>query len=223
MRIAIIFAALLLTACQGGGGKAGFFNDEGIEALRLDRYEDARLNFEKALELNPEDGIVWGNLGVALTRLERYEEALAAYERSDRLVPGEPITVAEKASILYRLRRFTEAEAGFREAVRLEPRAPEFRSSLALALKQQGEHEEAAKEMETALPHAKKRGLVLYHHAAYLILEGKPDEALGVFEESLRKHPPGARDSVADPDFEPLHNDPRYQALVQDWWKQGLR
>lgn len=221
MRIAIILAALFLAACQGNGGKAGFFNDEGIEALRLDRYEEARLNFEKALELNPEDGIVWGNLGVALTRLERYEEALKAYQRSDELAPGEPVTVAEMASIHYRLRHFAEAEKGFREAIRLEPRAPEFHSSLALALKQQGKDEEAARELAEALPQAQKRGLVMYHQAAFLILEGKTDEALDVFKASLRAHPPGARDSVADPDFEPLHNDPRYQELVRDWWKQG--
>ncbi|MDH5526266.1 MAG: tetratricopeptide repeat protein [Nitrospirota bacterium] len=221
MRIWTILAVMFLAACTPSGGKAGFYNDEGIEALRLDRYEDARLNFEKALELNPEDGIVWGNLGVSLTRLERYEEAAKAYERSNELAPGEPITVAELAAIHYRLRRFAEAEAGFREALQLEARAPEFHSSLALALKQQGKHEEAARELELALPHANKRGLVLYHQAAFLMLEGKPDQALAAFTESLRKHPPGARDSVADPDFEPLHGDPRYQELVRDWWKQG--
>ncbi|MDH4230213.1 MAG: tetratricopeptide repeat protein [Nitrospirota bacterium] len=213
--------SLSLTACQDSGGKPGFYNDQGIEALSQDRYEEARLNFEKALELNPRDGVVWGNLGVALTRLERYPDALNAYRKSNEMAPGEAVTVAEMAAIQYRLRAFDQAEEGFREALKLESRAPEFHSSLALALRQQGKLEDARAEMDLALPQAARRGLVGYQYAAFLILEGKTDAALEQFKQSLRGHPAGARDSVGDPDFESLHGDPRYQELVKDWWKQG--
>lgn len=214
-----MLAALLLAACQGGGGEAGFYNDQGIEALRQDHYEEARRDFEAALKLSPKDAVIWGNLGVALSRQERYEEALDAYARSHDLDPDDAVTVAEMASITYRLGRYAEAEAGFREAIRLEPRAPEFHSSLALALLKQGRGDEARAELDKALPEADKRGLVRYQEAKFKLLTGDTDGALATFRESLKRYPAGARDSVSDPDFEPLHDDPRYQELVKDWWR----
>jgi len=214
-----VLAALLLVACQRGGGDAGFYNDQGIDALRQDHYEEARRDFEAALERSPKDAVIWGNLGVALTRLERHEEALEAYRKSHELDPDDPVTVAEMASVAYRLGRYAEAEKGFRDAIRLEPRAPEFHSSLALALLRQGKEDEARVELDQALPKADERGLVRYQEAKFELLMGDTDGALATFEESLKKYPAGARDSVSDPDFEPLHDDPRYQELVKDWWR----
>jgi len=216
---AVLLAGLLLAACQNGGGQAGFYNDQGIEALRLDHYEEARRDFAAAAERSPKDAAIWGNLGVALARLERYEEAQDAYRKSHALDPGDAVTVAEMASIDYRLGKYGEADVGFREAIRLEPRAPEFHSSLALALLREGKAEEARTELDSVLPTAAKHGLVRYQEAKFRLLTGDTAGALDTFEQSLATYPAGARDSVTDPDFEPLRDDPRYQDLVKDWWR----
>jgi tetratricopeptide (TPR) repeat protein len=208
----------LLTACQGGGD-AQFYNDQGIDQLRHDQYDQARLSFKKALEITPKDGVIWGNLGVALSRLEQYDAALEAYHKANELAPGDPITVAEIASVTYRLGRYAEAEAGFRDAIRLEPAAPEFHSSLSLALLRQGKAEEAQAELDKALPEADKRGLVRYQQAAFLLIQGHTDQALDTFSRSLAAYPAGARSAVSDPDFEPLYDNPRFQSLVGDWWR----
>jgi Flp pilus assembly protein TadD len=209
---------LFLAGCKGGG-EAQFHNDQGIEQLGRDQYEEARMSFEKALELTPEDGVIWGNLGVALTRLERFDEALAAYRKSNDLAPGEPITVAEIAAIEYRLGHYPEAEAGFKEAIELEPRAPEFYSSLALALLRQGKAEAAREALDKALPEAGKRGVVRYQQAAFQVIEGRLDEAVKTFEACLANYPAGARSAISDPDFAPLYDNPRFQELVSDWWR----
>jgi Flp pilus assembly protein TadD len=217
--LAALTAGLMLAACQNGGGQAGFYNDQGIEALRQDHYEEARRDFAAAAERSPKDAAIWGNLGVALTRLERYQEALDAYAKAHDLDPGDSVTVAEMASIAYRLGRYAEAEAGFRDAIRLEPRAPEFHSSLALALQREGKADEARTELDSVLAKADKHGLVRYQEAKFLLLTGDTAGALATFERSLQTYPAGARDSVSDPDFEPLRDDPRYQDLVKDWWR----
>jgi len=214
-----VLAAALLAACQGGGGEAQFYNDQGIEQLGHDQYEEARMSFRKALETAPKDGVIWGNLGVALSRLERYDEALEAYRKSNALAPNDPVTVAEMGTVEYRLGHYPEAEARFREAIRLEGRAPEFHSSLSLALLRQGRKEDARQELDKALPEADKRGLVRYQQAAFLVLEGHTDEALDAFARSLSSYPAGARAAVSDPDFEPLYDNPRFQELVGDWWR----
>lgn len=225
MRAAVAILALLLAACQQGGGEAGFHNDQGIEALAEDRYDAARISFEKALDMNPNDAVVWGNLGVALTRLESYDKALAAYTKAIELDPKEPVTVAEIGSLLYRMGRYPEAEARFREAIGLVKTAPEFHSSLSLALRRQGRIGEADAELGAALDVAEKNwrrhGVVKYHLAASHVLKGEMEQALGAFAESLETYPPGARAAVSDPDFAPLYDNPRFQELVGGWWKRA--
>jgi len=217
-RIAGIFLALALVACQGGG-EAGFYNDEGIKALSQDRYDEALKSFKKALEMHPDDGVVWGNAGVALVRMERYEEALEAYAKSDELEPNDPITVYELGGVYYRMRRFAEAEVDYRRAIELEARVPMFHSSLSLALLHQGKDQEAEAAMATALPFVEKRGVVRYQLAATHLIRGDVDQGLDEFEKSLERHPMGARDSVGDADFGSVHEHPRYQKLVGGWWK----
>ncbi len=222
--IAVGVMALVLAGCQGGG-EAGFHNDQGVQALGQDRYEEARVNFEKALELNPEDAVVWGNMGVALARLERFEDALEAYRKADKFDPGEPVTVAEIGATLYRLGRYAEAEETFRKALGMVKSAPEFQSSLSLALLRQGKYDEAAAEMAAAVESAKKdwrrHGFVKYQMAASEIINGRIDEGLALFADSLENYPAGARVSVSDPDFEPVYEHPRYQELVGGWWKSN--
>lgn len=222
-RVAVALLALFLLACQGGG-QAGFHNDEGIQALAEDRYEAAKASFEKALELNPKDAVVWGNLGVALTRMEAYDEALNAYAKSLELDPNEPVTIAEVGSLLYRLGRYPEAEARFRQAIGMVKTAPEFHSSLSLSLRHQGKLEEADRELAAATDVASKNwrrhGVVKYQVAATHVLKGETDQALTAFAECLDDYPLGARDAVSDPDFAPLYENARFQELVGGWWKR---
>lgn len=212
-----------LVGCQGGGGEAGFHNDEGVKALSEDRYDAARMSFERALELAPKGAVVWGNLGVALTRLERYDEALSAYQKAAELEPGESVTVAETASIQYRLGHYAEAETGFRKAQSMMSKVPEFKSSLGLALLRQGKTVEADAKMAEAVTLAARKwqnhGLVKYQMAAAAIIKGHVNEGLDLFAESLTGYPAGRRESVSDPDFNPVHDNPRYQEQVSGWWK----
>ncbi len=218
-----LLIGISLSGCINDGGEGAFFNQQGLEALAADQYEEALLNFKQAIERDPNDGVVWGNLGVALTRLERYPEALDAYTHSSKLLPGDPITMAEIGAIHYRLKQYSEAESWFKKAIKQEPRAAEFRSSLALALLHLGKPEAAAKAMNMATEGRKLRPLVGYHQAAYKLLTGDKEGGLAAFEKAILAYPDARRTSLSDHDFDSLHDDPRYQALVKNWWQSNER
>lgn len=54
------------------------------------RYEEAIAQFEKALELEPNQPGIHRNLGIFLARLGRYDEAKAHLRATLQIVPNEP-------------------------------------------------------------------------------------------------------------------------------------
>src|SRR6266700_683593 len=56
--------------------------------LNTKRYQEALLAFEQAIQLDPNDAVIYNGKGLALSNLNRYGEALAAYEQAIRLDPN---------------------------------------------------------------------------------------------------------------------------------------
>jgi protein O-mannosyl-transferase len=68
----------------------------GIEAeadrkRAMDRYEQAIIEYEKALEIEPQHPAIHRNLGILLTRLGRNDEAIPHLRKVLELVPNEPL------------------------------------------------------------------------------------------------------------------------------------
>jgi tetratricopeptide (TPR) repeat protein len=56
----------------------------------MQRYDEAIAQYQKALELEPNQPAIHRNLGMLLARLGRYDEAKAHLERTLQIVPNEP-------------------------------------------------------------------------------------------------------------------------------------
>jgi len=65
-------------------------NNKG-EALRLQgKYDEAIKVYIKAIELDPNFGMAWGNTGIILVIQGRYNEAIAAFDKDIELDPEVP-------------------------------------------------------------------------------------------------------------------------------------
>ena len=60
----------------------------GLAMGDLERYEEALVCFDKALELKVDNERTWYNKGVTLSNLGKFEDALECYNRALRLNPG---------------------------------------------------------------------------------------------------------------------------------------
>ena len=60
-------------------------SEMGFCLNRLERYDEAVLFLESAIELGKKDEWVFSELAFSLKRLDRYEEALEYFERSESL------------------------------------------------------------------------------------------------------------------------------------------
>lgn len=64
-------------------------NQRGLDAISQGKYEDAIFHFEKAIELEPDVGVYYNNLGRAWYFLGRHERALAILNRAMTLSPND--------------------------------------------------------------------------------------------------------------------------------------
>src|SRR5262245_34925249 len=86
--------ALALLASSGSEGrtlpkaKPGDEMDFGIQVARKGLWSEARLRFEKAVAIEPENAHALNNLAVALEQQGAFDKAREAYEKALKLEPG---------------------------------------------------------------------------------------------------------------------------------------
>jgi predicted O-linked N-acetylglucosamine transferase (SPINDLY family) len=88
----------------------------------LRRYDEAIIQYDKALILKPDYAEAWSNKGVTLHGLEQYKEAITHYDRALSLKPDYEDAWINKAVALQELKRYPEAIAHFDKALSLDPK-----------------------------------------------------------------------------------------------------
>ncbi len=90
----------------------------------LRRAEEALASFDKAIDLDPKNGLIWYNRGAVLNYLGRYDEALASYDKASAL-SSEQISFVDfgRAEALLALNRWDEGGKALDEALHRFARA----------------------------------------------------------------------------------------------------
>jgi tetratricopeptide (TPR) repeat protein len=81
----ILWLTVIFWAIFMGGGTmetAAYLNDSGITLTEANRPDDAIPLFRKALIMEPENPLLWLNLGVAQQRTGNYDEAINSFSRA---------------------------------------------------------------------------------------------------------------------------------------------
>jgi tetratricopeptide (TPR) repeat protein len=94
--------------------------EDGLAALRRDRFSEAADHFSAAMEIDPEMPQIHYNMGLALGRLFRWRDALACFRMAIRIQPHPDAWVHSGLANLH-LRNWDEALEAFEEALALEP------------------------------------------------------------------------------------------------------
>jgi tetratricopeptide (TPR) repeat protein len=116
-----LFSEAIETA-DGHATRAFFFNKRGVARVQLERREDARADFERALECDTRYAPALTNLGNLLFDEGRIDEALEAYRAAVDADPDHVLAHANLSAALKRAGRFDEAVRAMRTVQRLEGR-----------------------------------------------------------------------------------------------------
>lgn len=101
----------------------------------MGKYAEARIEFEKALQLNPNYARAWYNMGVMYDQAHMTVEAESAYEKGLAIDPTFAEGYNNLANCKRALLKLDEAEAAYRKAAELGYAAAQLNLSLLLMLK----------------------------------------------------------------------------------------
>jgi tetratricopeptide (TPR) repeat protein len=95
--------------------------NDGVGFLELGRKDDARKALRSALDLDPDNAVVLGNLSIVEMQLGNLDAALSYSERAAAAAPDEAVHQYNLGSLMALRKRPEEAIAHLRRAIELDP------------------------------------------------------------------------------------------------------
>ena len=181
----------------------------------LGRFDEAVAEMKRALELDPLSVIINADFGSVLCIAGRYDDAIEQLRKALEMDPDFYYAHWNLAQALELKGRTEEAIAEYEKAIALND------DPLPLALLGRlygriGRKDEALKILNRLRDVAKERYVSKYDFAVIQMGLGQKDEAIRLLEEAYEDH--NGYDIAfikTDRLLSPLHNEPRFQALVQ--------
>jgi protein O-GlcNAc transferase len=164
-------------------------NQRGVTFAQQGRLEEARIAFEEALRLRPDDADTQNNLGIVFDLLGRRQEAINYYHRALQRKPDLVAAHYNLGVALMQSRRLPEAMASFERAIQLKPDHADAYNNLAIVLMEQNRLEEAAICCQKALKADPKHAGVLTNLGNVHQRRNQLDLAVQCYLEALRINP----------------------------------
>lgn len=95
--------------------------DRGDSLLLSKDYENAVRWYDRAIQENPNDPVLYNNQGLALQRLGKLHEALRCFNRATELDDKYLLPWINKGNVLSELRRYNEAMQCYDKAIEIDP------------------------------------------------------------------------------------------------------
>ncbi len=96
-------------------------HSRALSLAEVGRYDESLDAFKSLVELSPDDGVAWHDLGHLLALLGRHEESLACLDRTIALDPGNSLAWRNRGNAFSQLGRFDEAVECLERAVAIDP------------------------------------------------------------------------------------------------------
>jgi TolB-like protein/tetratricopeptide (TPR) repeat protein len=205
-------------------------------------WANAEKEFQRALALNPNDSLGRNWYGGYLSLLGRHDQAVDEHERARQLDPFSLIANANLARSLYWGRRYDEAIGQAKKTLQMDPNFFVALFWLEGSLRHKGMFKEAVALRQAVYPEKAKaiehtfktdgfppllresgenfkKGGALVEAARCYAQIGEKDEALALLENCYQHRCSSLATLKAEPDFEVLQQEPRFQDLLR---KVGL-
>ena len=130
---------------------AAFLNDSGIALTEANRPYEAIPLFRKALAIEPENPLLWFNLGIAQQRTGEYNEAIESFHRAVIIQDDLAEAWLSMGLIYYEKNELALAEECYQTALDYNRDDPKPWNNLGVLFFTQGRYEEARQCFEEAV------------------------------------------------------------------------
>ena len=169
--------------------------DRGWKLFHEDRFEEAIAEWRVAADLDPEDGYVNTNIGLALSKLGRQEEAFSEWWEAIHLEPAYRVPYIYLADALLEAGYISKALATIRTAIRLCPASADLYIRLGHCLVNQANNkdkagwQEAAKAFQQVMDIEPANSYARRYLAKAQWARGKKREAIATLESAISVNP----------------------------------
>jgi superkiller protein 3 len=216
--MASLFFLLGMADVQARSDEAIERNNLGVELLKQRRVDEAMLEFQKAIKLNPDYVTARLNLAYLYDLRGRIEEAMAEYRKAIELEPGNLI-VRNNLGVLYDKKGlYDEAIGEFEKVLRTDPTNAAALKNLESAKRNraviQERQQQIAKAQKEVEAHPKSPW-ASYNLARLYAVYGKKDQAIEWLAKALRLGFNDLDYLRADPALEGIRDDPNFTKLLK--------
>lgn len=192
-----------------------FWYNRGNALRNIGCNEEAILSYGQAIKIKPDESNVWNNRGIALRSLGRYQEAVFCYDQALSLQPDDYYAWYNRGVALKKLKQNEAALLSYDQALKLKPDDHYSWNNRGNALEDLGHIEEAIFSYDQALKIKPDDQYAFYNKACCYAVQGKIQEALENLENAVSLKPEQfTQMAKADPDFDRIREDARFQALI---------
>ena len=188
----------------------------GNSYFNLERYNDALADYNRSLELRPDDPTTLTNRGVTLHHLELYDDALADYNRSLELRPDNPATLYNRGYVLDELGRYNDALADYNRSLELRPDDPTTLMNRAVTLEHLERFNDALADYNRSLELRPDDPTTTYNIACNFSLRGQYQESLEWLGKAIALDSKYRSMAQGDDAFALLRGDPVFGPKFRD-------
>ncbi len=176
------------------------YNKCGMAQLQLQRYKDAKKNFEKAAKLDKTYAAAYNNIGVIDYFVERkYPAAIRYYEKAISFRPDIASYYSNLGAAYFAQKEFGKGVEAYTKALQLDPDVFERVSRSGITAQLSSPEDRARFEYELAKLYAKS---------------GMTDRSLRCLRRAMEDGYPGIQSVYHDAEFATLRKDPRFTELM---------
>jgi len=178
---------------------ARVYNKLGIAELQMQRYKDARKDFEKSIKLDRTFASTYNNLGAVYSAQKKYSAAIKQYKKAIQLEPGVATFYANMGAAYFARKDFEPAGTSYARALELDPDVLERHSRTGIAAE---------------LPSSEEVARYAFILAKLYARTGAFDRSLEYLRRAIEAGYKGIEAVYKDSEFAGLRKDPRFTVLM---------
>lgn len=171
------------------------------ECLRmLGRHDEALVEFDRSLQLQPDNYLVLARRGETYRAKGEYAKAIADLDRSLQIEPDWHWSLGSRGDAYRLLERFPEAIADFSQALALSPEYPWAQARRGEAYRMTQEHDKALADLDAAIRQAPEDSFAYASRGQVYKETGRYEQALADFQKAIQLDPnyAWAKDRLAE-------------------------
>ncbi len=177
-------------ACTSGNYVAHY--NLGYALFQKGSVDEAMVQYQKALQINPDSAEAHNNLGNALLQKGNVDEAIAQYQKALEVKPDYAEAHYNLGNALLQKGNVDEAMAQYQKALEVKPDYAEAHYNLGNALLQKGNVDEAMAQYQKALEIKPDYAEAHCNLGSALLKMGQVDEAMVQYQKALEITPDSA-------------------------------